>query len=261
MTLTADQIDQISEQLIEAEKMRKPIDLISEQFKELSYKDVYSIQLHTISKKVEDGAIIAGKKIGLTSKAMQAQFNISEPDYGIIVDRTILREGKSIPTNKLIQPQIEIEIAFLLKEDLKGPGVTLPKVLKATEGVIPAFEVLDSRFKGKFNIKDSIADNASNAGVIFGGRITPIAGIDLRLTGMVLEKNGEIIATATGAEVMGNPVNAVAWLANKLGEYDIPLKSGEFIISGSLTSAAKVEAGSSFRATFDRLGSVSAVFE
>ena len=140
MSLTADEIEKVSDQLIEAERTCQPIKLISEQFKHLSYEDVYSIQLRSIYKKVGAGAIIVGKKIGLTSKGMQAQFNIDEPDYGIIVDRTILREGNPISTKKLIQPRIEVEIAFLLKEDLKGPGVTLPKVLKATEGVMPAFE-------------------------------------------------------------------------------------------------------------------------
>jgi 2-keto-4-pentenoate hydratase len=228
----------------------------------LSYDDVYSVQLRSIHKKVQSGAVVVGKKIGLTSKGMQAQFNIDEPDYGIIVDKAVIREGKTIPTNKLILPRIEAEIAFLLRDHLKGPGITLADVLKATEGVMPAFEVIDSRFRDwKITVKDSIADNASNAAVILGGKITPISDIDLRLTGMILEKNGEIIATATGAEVMGNPAQSVAWLANKLSEYDIALQSGEFIMSGSLTRAAYVEPGSFFRATFDRLGSVSVLFE
>lgn len=261
MPLTADLIEQISNQLLEAETTCRPINLISEQFEDLSYDDVYSVQLRGIHKKVHAGAIVVGKKIGLTSKGMQAQFNIDEPDYGIIIDKMVFREGKPLSTNKLILPRIEAEIAFLLRDNLKGPGITLPKVFKAIDGVIPAFEVIDSRFKGKITVKDSIADNASNAAVILGGKITPISDIDLRLTGMILEKNGEIIATATGAEVMGNPAQAVAWLANKLSDYDISLQSGEFIMSGSLTSAAHVESGSSFRATFDRLGSVSVSFE
>jgi len=261
MTLKPELIEQISERLLDAERTCQQINMISDEFANLSYKDVYSIQLRGIQKKVQAGAVVVGKKIGLTSKGMQAQLNINEPDYGIIVDKGVFREGKPIPTNKLILPRIEAEIAFLLKNDLKGPGITVASVLKATEGVIPAFEVIDSRFAGKITVKDSIADNASSAAVILGGRITPIADIDLRLVGMVFEKNGQVVASATGVEVMGNPVQAVAWLANKLSEYEIPLQSGEFIMSGGITSAAKVEPGSFFSASFDRLGSVSVLFE
>ncbi len=260
--LSEDLIHQISDQLLEAERTCRPIDPISEKFKDLSYQDVYSVQLRSIHKKVQSGAVIVGKKIGLTSRGMQVQFRIDEPDYGIIVDKTVFREGKPFPTKQLILPRIEAEVAFLLKDNLKGPGVTLAQVLKATEGVIPAFEVIDSRIRDwKITVKDSIADNASNAAVILGGKITPLADLDLRLTGMVLEKNGEMIATAAGAEVLGNPAQSVAWLANKLSEYGIALQSGEFIMSGSLTRAVNVEPGSFFRATFDRLGPVSVLFE
>jgi 2-keto-4-pentenoate hydratase len=262
MALSEDLIQQISDQLLDAERTCQPIDPITEKFKDLSYQDVYSVQLRSIRKKVQSGAVVVGKKIGLTSKGMQAQFHIDEPDYGIIVDKAVFREGKPFPTKQLILPRIEAEIAFLLRDTLKGPGITLANVLKATEGVIPAFEVIDSRIRDwKITVKDSIADNASNAAVILGGKITPISDIDLRLTGLVLEKNGEMIATAAGAEVLGNPAQSVAWLANKLSEYDIALQSGEFIMSGSLTRAANVEPGSFFRATFDRLGPVSVLFE
>ena len=262
MALSEDLIQQLSDQLLEAEKTCRPIDPISEKFKDLSYQDVYSVQLRSIRKKVQSGAVVVGKKIGLTSRGMQAQFHIDEPDYGIIVDKAVFREGKPFPTRQLILPRIEAEIAFLLREDLKGPRITVADVLKATEGVIPAFEVIDSRIRDwKITVKDSIADNASNAAVILGGKITSPSDIDLRLTGLVLEKNGEMIATAAGAEVLGNPAQSVAWLANKLCEYDIALQRGEFVMSGSLTRAASVEPGSFFRATFDRLGRVSVLFE
>ena len=162
----------------------------------------------------------------------------------------------------LIKPRIEAEIAFLLKDDLKGPGVSVASVLGATEGIMPAFEIIDRRFKREVTVKDSIADNAANAAVILGGKLTPLSpDIDLRLIGMILEKNGEVIDTATGAAVLGNPAEAVAWLANKLNEHGITLRKGEFIISGSLTRAVDVESGSFFRATFDRLGSVSVYIE
>jgi len=263
MALTKDMIEQISQQLLKAEKSCQPIEAISARFTALSYDDVYAIQSKTIDTKVKSGAVIVGKKIGLTSQAMQQQFNIKEPDYGIIVDTGVFREGQPIARKSLILPRIEAEMAFLLRDDLQGPGVTVANVLDATEAVMPAFEVIDSRFKDwKITVKDSIADNASNAAVILGGKLTPLLpDIDLRLTGLVLGKNGEVIATAAGAAVLGNPAESVAWLANKLNEYGIPLRRGEIIMSGSLIRAVDIEPGSFFRATFDRLGSVSALFE
>lgn len=262
MALTGDMIEQISQQLIEAERSCQPIDAISSKFADLSYDDAYAIQLKTIEIKVKSGAVIVGKKIGLTSKAMQEQANIKEPDYGFLLHNRVFREGQPIPMKSLIMPRIEAEIAFLLKDNLKGPGVTVASVLGAIEGVIPAFEIIDRRFKGEITVKDSIADNAANGAVILGGKLTPLSPeIDLRLIGMVLEKNGAIIDTAAGAAVLGNPAEAVAWLANKLNEYGITLRRGEFIISGSLTRAREIESGSFFRATFDRLGSVSVYIE
>ena len=262
MALTEDIIEQISQQLIEAERSCQPIDAISSRFADLSYEDAYAIQLKTIDIKVKSGAVIVGKKIGSTSKAMQEQSNIKEPDYGFILHSSVFREGQPIPMKSLITPRIEAEIAFLLKDDLEGPRVTVANVLGATEGVMPAFEVIDRRFKGEVTVKDSIADNAANAAVILGGKLTPLSpDIDLRLTGMVFEKNGEIIDTAAGAAVLGNPAEAVAWLANKLSEHGNTLRRGEFVISGSLTQAAYIESGAFFRVTFDRLGSVSAYIE
>ena len=262
MALTEDMIEQISQQLIEAERSCQPVDAISSRFADLSYEDAYAIQLRTIDIKVKSGAVIVGKKIGLTSKAMQEQSNIKEPDYGFILHNRVFREGQPILMKSLIMPRIEAEIAFLLKDDLKGPGVTVANVLGVTEGVMPAFEIIDRRFKGEVTVKDSIADNAANAAVILGGKLTSLSpDIDLRLTGMVFEKNGEIIDTAAGAAVLGNPAEAVAWLANKLSEHGNTLQKGEFVISGSLTQAMYMKPGAFFRATFDRLGSVYAYIE
>jgi 2-keto-4-pentenoate hydratase len=193
---------------------------------------------------------------------MQDQFKIREPDYGMITNHMVIREGQPVPMSSLILPRIEPEIAFLLKEDLKGPGINAANVLEATEGVLPAFEVIDSRYKDwKITVKDSISDNASAGAMILGGRLTPVKDLDLRLIGLVVEKNGAVVSTAAGAAVLGNPAESVAWLANKLTEYGITLKKGEFVMSGSLVQAVAVEAGASLRATFDRLGSVSVRFE
>ncbi len=262
MPLSKEQIAQVSGELIEAEKTCSPIVALTEQFADVSYEDAYAIQLKTFDSLVKGGAVIVGKKIGLTSKAMQDQMNIREPDYGMITDRMVVREGAPIPMSSLILPKIEPELAFLLKEDLKGPGITVANVIEATEGVLPAFEVIDSRYKDwKITVKDSISDNASAALMILGGKLTPISDIDLRYVGLVLEKNGSVVSTAAGAAVLGNPAQSVAWLANKLTEYGITLKKGEFVMSGSFVQAVTVEAGCHLRATFDRIGSVSVSFE
>jgi len=262
MPLSKEQIEHVSSELIEAERTCKPIVALTDRFQDVSYQDAYAIQLKTFDTKVKAGAVIVGKKIGLTSKAMQDQFKMREPDYGLIVDRMVFREGQPISMAGLIIPRIEPEIAFLLKADLKGPGVNVANVLDATEGVLPAFEVIDSRYKDwKITVKDSISDNASAASMILGGQLTPVKDLDLRLIGLVVEKNGAVVSTAAGAAVLGNPAESVAWLANKLTEYGITLKKGEFVMSGSLVQAVPVEAGASLRATFDRLGSVSVRFE
>jgi len=262
MALSNEQVAQISAELIAAEQSRVPIQALTERFTGVSYEDAYAIQLKTFDTYVKGGAVIVGKKIGLTSKAMQDQMNIREPDYGMITDRMVAREGAPIQMSSLILPKIEPELAFLLKEDLKGPGINVANVIEATEGVMPAFEVIDSRYRDwKITVIDSISDNASAGVMILGGKLTPIKDIDLRYVGMVLEKNGTLVSTGAAAAVLGNPAQSVAWLANKLTEYGITLKKGEFVMSGSLVQAVTVEAGSSLRATFDRIGSVSVCFE
>ncbi len=262
MPLSREQVEHISNELIEAERTSKPIVALTERFPDISYADAYAVQIKTFDTRVKAGAVIVGKKIGLTSKAMQDQFKIREPDYGMITNHMVIREGQPIAMSSLIVPKIEPEIAFLLKEDLKGPGINAANVLEATEGVLPAFEVIDSRYKDwKITVKDSISDNASAASMILGGKLTPVKDLDLRLIGLVVEKNGVVVSTAAGAAVLGNPAESVAWLANKLTEYGITLKKGEFVMSGSLVQAVTVEAGACLRATFDRLGSVSVVFE
>ena len=188
MALTENTIEDISQQLIDAERTLEPIDPVSKKYPDLSYDDVYAIQQKTTEVKVGSGKVIVGKKIGLTSKAMQEQANIREPDYGVIFDNRVWREGQPIPIKCLISPRIEAEIAFLLKDELKGPGVTVASVLAATEGVMPAFEILDRRFSSYATVKDSIADNAGHGGVVLGGKLTLLSPeIDLRLIGMVPE--------------------------------------------------------------------------
>ncbi len=262
MSLTDRQIEQMARELVDAWRTHTPIAPLSERFGDVSYEDAYAIQLKTYDIKTKEGVVIVGKKIGFTSRAMQLQFNMTEPDYGMIDDTMVVREGQPIPMSRLILPKIEPEIAFLLRDDLAGPGVNAAKVLAATAGVLPALEVVDSRYRTwTANIKDSISDDASAGVFVLGGRLTPVQDIDLRLVGMVFERNGSVVSTGAGAAVLGNPAESVAWLANKLAQYGIGLKRGEFVMSGSLVPAQEVKAGSFFRATFDRIGTVSALVE
>jgi len=261
MALDEKTLGEIARQLIEAEDNRKAIDPITDNHPSISIEDAYKIQLKVVGLKQQRGQVIVGKKIGLTSKRMQDLLGVYEPDYGHILDRMVVFEGQPMSLSELIQPKVEAEIAFILKKDLKGPGITAATVLNATEGVMPAIEVIDSRIRDwKIKIQDTVADNASSARVILGGKILPAQKLDLRYVGIVLEKNGEIVATGAGAAVLGNPAQSAAWLANKLSEFDVALKAGEIIMSGSLVSAVEVKPNDVIRATFDRLGSVTAKF-
>ncbi len=254
-------IEQYAKELYDAECSCRPIAPLTERSPEMTNDDAYRIQLAGMKLRQEKGQIIVGKKIGLTSKAMQHALGVYEPDYGYITDKLMVLEGEPLQMSTLIAPKVEAELAFVLQSDLKGPGVTVADVLRATAGVMPALEIIDTRIKDwKIKIQDSIADDASIGRIIVSGRLSPIANIDLRYMGQVVEKNGEIVATAAGAAVLGHPANAVAWLANKLAQYDISLKAGEIIMSGSFAAACPVAAGDCIQATFDRIGAVTAKF-
>jgi 2-oxopent-4-enoate hydratase len=256
-----EKIAKLSQELLTAEENRTPVSPLTDRFPGITVADAYNIQLGIIKTKLGRGDVIVGKKIGLTARAMQEMFNVKEADYGHLLSSGVILEGQPVSVSNFIQPRLEAEICFILKDDLKGPGVTTANVLTATAGVMPAFEIIDSRIKDwKIKIQDTIADNASNAAVVMGGKLTRIKDLDLRLIGMVYEKNGDIAATGAGAAVLGNPAQAVAWLANTLSQYGITLKAGEFIMAGALTAALPIKAGDNFTASFDRLGGVSVRF-
>lgn len=254
-------INQLAGELYAAETNRTPIEALTARYPEITNEDAYQVQLTGMNMRIADGHTIVGKKIGLTSKAMQSALGVFEPDYGYITDRMMVLEGEDISLDTVIAPKVEAEIAFVLKEDLVGPGVTLAQVLKATAGIMPAFEIIDTRIKDwKIKIQDTIADGASIGRIIVSGALVPVDNLDMRYMGLVLEKNGEVVTTAAGAAVLGHPANAVVWLANKLAQYGISLKAGEIIMSGSFTAACPVTAGDNLRATFDGLGTVAARF-
>ena len=186
---------------------------------------------------------------------------VYQPDFGILTDGMLYNEGEAIPANTLIQPKAEGEIAFVLKKDLKGPGVTAADVLAATEGVMTCFEIVDSRIRDwKIKIQDTVADNASCGVFVLGDSLVDPRRVDLNTCGMILEKNGEIVATGAGAAALGAPANAVAWLANTLGGLDIPLKAGEVILSGSLVIMVPVQAGDNLRVSIGGIGGCSVRF-
>jgi 2-oxopent-4-enoate/cis-2-oxohex-4-enoate hydratase len=204
---------------------------------------------------------VIGKKIGVTSKAVMDMLGVYQPDFGLLTDAMVYNEGEAIPASRLIQPKAEGEIAFILKRDLQGPGVSAADVLAATEGVMACFEIVDSRIRDwKIKIQDTVADNASCGVFVLGDRLVDPRGLDLTTCGMVLEKNGEIVATGAGAAALGAPANAVAWLANTLGALGIPLKAGEVILSGSLAIMVPVQAGDSLRVSIGGIGGCSVRF-
>lgn len=252
----------IAQELFDAEKGHYQIAMLTATNPDMSAEDAYAIQLENVSKKVAAGENVIGMKIGLTSKAMQNLLHVNEPDYGHLTDKMLVLEGHSCPIDELIQPKVEGELAFCLKKTLRGPGVTIADVYNATDWVVPAIEIVDSRIKDwKITLSDTIADNGSSARFILGGRMTPIGDVDMRLTGMTLEKNGELVNSGTCAEVLGNPAAAVAWLANKLSEFNIELKEGNIVLAGAVTAALPAAKNDSFTVTFQGMGSVTIRFK
>jgi len=254
-------VKELAEQFLNAEASRKPVAPVTGRIPSFSLEDGYRVQLKALEMRKSRGEVVIGKKVGWTSRAVQEPMGVDEPAFGHLTSVMVVPDGGAIRVSDFVRPPlVEPEIAFILSEDLKGPGVAVPEVLKAVRGVLPAIEVPAGRIEGKSRIQDAVADNAAASRVVFGGRIARVEDIDLRYVGMVLEVGGEVSATAAGAAVLGNPVHSVSWLVNKLSEYGLVLKAGEVVISGSLVAPWAVRAGDSVRVTFDRLGSVSVRF-
>lgn len=259
--LNNDQINLLGDQLYQALIDRKTIDPISDAHPEMTIEDAYYVQQKMIARRLAAGEKIVGKKIGVTSAAVMNMLGVYQPDFGYLLDGMVYNEGEAIERSSLIQPKAEGEIAFVLKKDLLGPGISNADVLAATECVMPCFEIVDSRIRDwKIKIQDTVADNASCGVFVLGDCAVSPRKVDLTTCGMVLEKNGEIITTGSGAAALGSPVNAVAWLANTLGRLGIPLKAGEVVLSGALAAMLPIEHGDNFRASIGGLGSCSVRF-
>ena len=255
-------IQQLGDELFDALRGRQMIAPLTEREPDITIDDAYHISLRMVQRRVDDGEKIIGKKIGVTSKAVQNMLNVHQPDFGYLTDRMVYGNGDEMPiSEQLIQPRAEGEIAFILKKDLIGPGVTNADVLAATEAVMPCFEIVDSRIQDwQIKIQDTVSDNASCGLFVLGDSAVNPRKVDLATVGMVVEKNGQIISTGAGAAALGSPVNCVAWLANTLGRFGIPLKAGEVILSGSLVPLEPVVAGDYMRVEIGGIGSASVRF-
>ncbi len=260
--MNKEQIILCGDELYEAMIQRHTLRPFTERFNDITIEDAYNISLRMIERRVAAGEKIIGKKIGVTSKAVQNMLNVHQPDFGFLTDSMAYSEGQEMPiSTQLMQPKAEGEIAFILKKDLLGPGITNADVLAATDCVIPCFEVVDSRIENwNIKIEDTVADNASCGLFILGDKAVDPRKVDLATCGMVVEKNGSIISTGAGAAALGSPVNCVAWLANTLGEFGIPLKAGEVILSGSLVPLEPVQAGDFMSVSIGGIGSASVRF-
>lgn len=247
--------------LAEAERTRTPIDRLTDRFADLTIADAYEIQLLNIRQRTARGSVVRGHKVGLSSRAMQQMMNVDEPDYGHLLADMFVAENTPIRAAIMCAPRVEVEIAFVLREGLPAPGCTVADVLRCTAFVCPALEIIDSRIRDwNLTLIDTIADNASSGLVVLGGRATPVANLDLRTIGAALRINGALVATGATGAVLGNPVTAVAWLANKVAQFGVSLDAGNVILPGSCTKAYDVAAGQTVRADFDQLGAVSALF-
>ncbi|RTE65502.1 2-oxopent-4-enoate hydratase [Amphritea opalescens] len=260
--MNKEQILLCGDELYEAMTQRHTLRPFTERFTDITIEDAYAISLRMIERRVAAGEKIIGKKIGLTSKAVQNMLKVGQPDFGFLTDAMAYSEGQEMPiSEKLMQPKAEGEIAFILKKDLLGPGITNADVLAATDCVLPCFEVVDSRIENwNIKIQDTVADNASCGLFILGDKAVDPRKVDLSTCGMVVEKNGSIISTGAGAAALGSPVNCVTWLANTLGHFGIPLKAGEVILSGSLVPLEPVQAGDFMSVSIGGIGSASVRF-
>jgi len=256
-------IRDLAAQLDEAERTRTPLRHFSRAHPGMAIDDGYAIQREWVKLKLAAGHVIRGRKIGLTSRAMQRSSQIDEPDYAPLLDSMFIEAGSAIPASRFIAPRVEVELAFVLSRPLQGPGVTLFDVLDATAYVTPAIEIIDARIeqfdretKAPRKVFDTISDFAANAGVVLGGRPVKPLDVDLRWVGALLYRNGAVEESGLAAAVLNHPATGVAWLANKIARHDERLDAGDVILSGSFTAPIAARAGDTFHADYGPLGGI-----
>lgn len=257
-------IASLAAELYQARKTRTQLRHFSKRHPEMTIEDGYAIQREWVRLEMADGRTVRGRKIGLTSRAMQQASQITEPDYAPLMDDMFFESGGDIPISRFIAPRVEVELAFVLSKPLRGPGVTIFDVLSAAEWVTPAIEIIDARIeqfdretKAPRKVFDTISDFAANAGVVLGGRPVRPGDVDLRWVGALLHKNGVIEETGLAAGVLNHPGHGVAWLANKIAPHGEQLQAGDIVLAGSFTRPTPAQAGDVFHADYGPLGSVS----
>jgi 2-oxo-hept-3-ene-1,7-dioate hydratase len=246
--------------LMNAEKTRVQATQLSVTYPGITFEDAYAISTEVARRKMAGGQKLIGHKVGLTSKAMQASSQIDEPDYGYLFDTMMIADGAKVPHANFCIPRVEVELAFVLGKPLKGPGVGLTDVLRATEYVVPAMEIVDARMINPRKIFDTISDNGAAAGIVVGGRPVGPMDVDLRWVGGIMMRNSEIEETGLAAGVLGHPAMGVAWLANKLGSLGVGLEAGHLVLAGSFTRIVVAHKGDTIHADFGPLGAISLQF-
>ena len=261
MNLDNNTILALAEHLESAELLAHDVTMITGEHPDMDWDDAYAIQDEIRRRKEARGNKTVGLKAGLTSFAKMKQMGVETPVFGFVSDYMSVPDGGEVKTAELIHPKVEAEICIVTKAPLKGPGCHIAAVMAATDFVVPAVEIIDSRYRDfKFDLKSVIADNTSASRFVIGGRMRDLSELDLRTLGVVLEVNGEVVTMAAGAAVLGNPLAAVAMLANHLGERGQEIPAGTFIMTGGVTEAVLVKAGDNVTVRFQDLGSVSMRF-
>lgn len=267
MALSAEVIAELAERLDVAERTRTQVGQFSLEHPEMTLEDGYAVSRAWVKKKIEGGRKVIGHKIGLTSRAMQRSSNVTEPDFGTLLDDMLFMDGHDVPVDRFIEPRVEVELAFILKDDLEGPNVTLFDVLNATDYVTPAIEIIDARIErieaatGKTRkVFDTISDNAANAGIVLGGRPVRPNDVDLRWISALLYRNGVIEESGVAAAVLNHPATGPAWLANKIAPHGEKLEKGQIILGGSFTAPVFAKAGDTFNVDYGPLGNISVRF-
>lgn len=261
MALTAAERQEAADLLRVAEETQVAIPPLVQTFPHMDVTDTYEIQLLNIRRRLAAGATVYGHKVGLSSKAMQEMMGVDEPDYGHLLSDMVYSEDEPIPTQSFLIPRVEVEVGFVLGDDLPGEGCTVEDVLRCTDFIAPAIELIDSRIADwKIGLFDTISDNASSCGVILGKERVKPSDIDVKAIDATLDINGQRVAEGTSGAVLGDPTIAVAWLANKVASFGVRLEKGHVVLPGSCTRAYDVKPGDDVVATFKGLGSVTLKF-
>jgi 2-keto-4-pentenoate hydratase len=259
--VTTGRIEQLATQILARFDTVQTIDTMASDLAQLGIEDAYRVQLSLVDQRCARGERIVGRKVAFTSRGTMTQFGVTESAFGSILSGGVFADGDAVPVSRFPAVGAEAEVGFVIGEELKGPGVTIAQALKATTGVVPAIEIINLCITHTpWNALEVIATNAVHGGIVLGGQITPLDGLNLRYEGMVAEVDGEPVGSGAGVEVLGHPAAAVAWLANKLADFELTLRPGDIVLSGSIIRMLEVKAGQAVKVTFSRIGAVGARF-